>query len=451
MSIISDVYAREVLDSRGNPTIEVEVYTEDGAFGRGMVPSGASTGEYEAVELRDGDKARYGGKGVTKAVDNVNNIIAEAIIGYDVRDQAAIDAAMIELDGTPNKGKLGANAILGVSIAVARAAADFLEIPLYNYLGGFNTKVLPTPMMNIINGGSHADNSIDFQEFMIMPVGAPTFKEALRYGAEVFHALASILKAKGLATSVGDEGGFAPNFASNAEPFEFLLNAIERAGYKPGKDIAIAFDVASSEFYDHEKKIYTLAGEPDKKEYTTDEFIDYLENLVNKYPVVSIEDPLAEAEDLNDEEQWDNWVKLTDRLGKKVQLVGDDFFVTNTKFLAKGIEKGAANSILIKVNQIGTLTETMEAIEMAKEAGYTAIVSHRSGETEDTTIADLVVATNAGQIKTGSMSRTDRIAKYNQLMRIEDLLTEKVAEYKGINSFYNIDKSAREAIVNYVR
>ena len=398
MSIISDVYAREVLDSRGNPTIEVEVYTEDGAFGRGMVPSGASTGEYEAVELRDGDKARYGGKGVTKAVDNVNNIIAEAIIGYDVRDQAAIDAAMIELDGTPNKGKLGANAILGVSIAVARAAADFLEIPLYNYLGGFNTKVLPTPMMNIINGGSHADNSIDFQEFMIMPVGAPTFKEALRYGAEVFHALASILKAKGLATSVG-------------------------------KDVVLAMDAASSEFYDKEKGVYVLAdsGEGEK---TTEEMIAFYESLVAKYPIISIEDGL-------DENDWEGTKKLTEALGDKVQLVGDDLFVTNTEKLAKAIDMGVANSILIKVNQIGTLTETFNAIEMAKEAGYTAVVSHRSGETEDSTISDIAVATNAGQIKTGSLSRTDRIAKYNQLLRIEDQLGD-VAEYKGIKSFYNL-------------
>lgn len=429
MSIITDVYAREILDSRGNPTIEVEVYTESGAFGRGMVPSGASTGEYEAVELRDGDKARYGGKGVTKAVDNVNNIIAEAIIGYDVRDQMAIDKAMIALDGTPNKGKLGANAILGVSIAVARAAADYLEVPLYHYLGGFNTKVLPTPMMNIINGGSHADNSIDFQEFMIMPVGAPTFKEALRMGAEVFHALASILKARGLATSVGDEGGFAPNLGSNEEGFEVIIEAIEKAGYVPGKDVVLAMDAASSEFYDKEKGVYVLAdsGEGGK---TTDEMIKFYEELVSKYPIISIEDGL-------DENDWDGFKKLTDVLGDKVQLVGDDLFVTNTQKLSEGIEKGIANSILIKVNQIGTLTETFEAIEMAKEAGYTAVVSHRSGETEDSTISDIAVATNAGQIKTGSLSRTDRIAKYNQLLRIEDQLGE-VAEYKGLKSFYNL-------------
>ena len=422
MSIITDIYAREVLDSRGNPTIEVEVYTESGAFGRGMVPSGASTGEYEAVELRDGDKARYLGKGVTKAVDNVNNIIAEAIIGYDVRDQMAIDKAMIDLDGTPNKGKLGANAILGVSIAVARAAADYLEVPLYHYLGGFNTKVLPTPMMNIINGGSHADNSIDFQEFMIMPVGAPTFKEALRMGAEVFHALASILKGRGLATSVGDEGGFAPNLGSNEEGFEVIIEAIEKAGYVPGKDVVLAMDAASSEFYDKEKGVYVLAdsGEGEK---TTEEMIAFYEELVSKYPIISIE--------------WDGFKKLTEVLGDKVQLVGDDLFVTNTTKLAEGIEKGIANSILIKVNQIGTLTETFEAIEMAKEAGYTAVVSHRSGETEDSTISDIAVATNAGQIKTGSLSRTDRIAKYNQLLRIEDQLGD-VAEYKGLKSFYNL-------------
>ena len=429
MSIITDVYAREILDSRGNPTIEVEVYTESGAFGRGMVPSGASTGEYEAVELRDGDKARYGGKGVTKAVDNVNNIIAEAIIGYDVRDQMAIDKAMIALDGTPNKGKLGANAILGVSIAVARAAADYLEVPLYHYLGGFNTKVLPTPMMNIINGGSHADNSIDFQEFMIMPVGAPTFKEALRMGAEVFHALAAILKSRGLATSVGDEGGFAPNLGSNEEGFEVIIEAIEKAGYVPGKDVVLAMDAASSEFYDKEKGVYVLADSKKKKK-TTDEMIKFYEELVSKYPIISIEDGL-------DENDWDGFKKLTDVLGDKVQLVGDDLFVTNTQKLSEGIEKGIANSILIKVNQIGTLTETFEAIEMAKEAGYTAVVSHRSGETEDSTISDIAVATNAGQIKTGSLSRTDRIAKYNQLLRIEDQLGE-VAEYKGLKSFYNL-------------
>lgn len=435
MSIITDVYAREVLDSRGNPTLEVEVYTESGAFGRGMVPSGASTGEHEAVELRDGDKSRYNGLGTEKAVDNVNNIIAEAIIGYDVRDQQAIDRAMIALDGTPNKGKLGANAILGVSIAVARAAADYLEVPLYNYLGGFNTKVLPTPMMNIVNGGSHSDAPIAFQEFMIMPVGASTFKEALRWGAEVFHALKKILKERGLETAVGDEGGFAPKFEGTEDGVETILKAIEAAGYEAGENgIMIGFDCASSEFYDKERKVYDYTkfeGEGAAVR-TSAEQIDYLEELVNKYPIITIEDGMVE----ND---WDGWKALTERLGGRVQLVGDDFFVTNTDYLARGIKEEAANSILIKVNQIGTLTETFEAIEMAKEAGYTAVVSHRSGETEDSTIADIAVATNAGQIKTGSLSRTDRIAKYNQLLRIEDQLGE-VAQYKGIKSFYNLKK-----------
>ncbi|HES6088453.1 TPA: phosphopyruvate hydratase [Streptococcus pyogenes] len=435
MSIITDVYAREVLDSRGNPTLEVEVYTESGAFGRGMVPSGASTGEHEAVELRDGDKSRYLGLGTQKAVDNVNNIIAEAIIGYDVRDQQAIDRAMIALDGTPNKGKLGANAILGVSIAVARAAADYLEVPLYTYLGGFNTKVLPTPMMNIINGGSHSDAPIAFQEFMIMPVGAPTFKEGLRWGAEVFHALKKILKERGLVTAVGDEGGFAPKFKGTEDGVETILKAIEAAGYEAGENgIMIGFDCASSEFYDKERKVYDYTkfeGEGAAVR-TSAEQVDYLEELVNKYPIITIEDGM-------DENDWDGWKVLTERLGKRVQLVGDDFFVTNTEYLARGIKENAANSILIKVNQIGTLTETFEAIEMAKEAGYTAVVSHRSGETEDSTIADIAVATNAGQIKTGSLSRTDRIAKYNQLLRIEDQLGE-VAQYKGIKSFYNLKK-----------
>lgn len=435
MSIITDVYAREVLDSRGNPTLEVEVYTESGAFGRGMVPSGASTGEHEAVELRDGDKSRYLGLGTQKAVDNVNNIIAEAIIGYDVRDQQAIDRAMIALDGTPNKGKLGANAILGVSIAVARAAADYLEVPLYTYLGGFNTKVLPTPMMNIINGGSHSDAPIAFQEFMIMPVGAPTFKEGLRWGAEVFHVLKKILKERGLVTAVGDEGGFAPKFEGTEDGVETILKAIEAAGYEAGENgIMIGFDCASSEFYDKERGVYDYTkfeGEGAAVR-TSAEQIDYLEELVNKYPIITIEDGM-------DENDWDGWKALTERLGGRVQLVGDDFFVTNTEYLARGIKENAANSILIKVNQIGTLTETFEAIEMAKEAGYTAVVSHRSGETEDSTIADIAVATNAGQIKTGSLSRTDRIAKYNQLLRIEDQLGE-VAQYKGIKSFYNLKK-----------
>ena len=435
MSIITDVYAREVLDSRGNPTLEVEVYTESGAFGRGMVPSGASTGEHEAVELRDGDKSRYLGLGTQKAVDNVNNVIADAIIGFDVRDQQAIDRAMIALDGTPNKGKLGANAILGVSIAVARAAADYLEVPLYTYLGGFNTKVLPTPMMNIINGGSHSDAPIAFQEFMIVPVGAPSFKEGLRWGAEVFHALKKILKARGLVTAVGDEGGFAPKFEGTEDGVETIIEAIEAAGYEAGENgIMIGFDCASSEFFDKERKVYDYTkfeGEGAAVR-TSAEQIDYLEELVNKYPIITIEDGM-------DENDWDGWKALTERLGKRVQLVGDDFFVTNTDYLARGIKEGAANSILIKVNQIGTLTETFDAIEMAKEAGYTAVVSHRSGETEDSTIADIAVATNAGQIKTGSLSRTDRIAKYNQLLRIEDQLGE-VAVYKGLNSFYNLRK-----------
>ena len=435
MSIITDVYAREVLDSRGNPTLEVEVYTESGAFGRGMVPSGASTGEHEAVELRDGDKSRYLGLGTQKAVDNVNNVIADAIIGFDVRDQQAIDRTMIALDGTPNKGKLGANAILGVSIAVARAAADYLEVPLYTYLGGFNTKVLPTPMMNIINGGSHSDAPIAFQEFMIVPVGAPSFKEGLRWGAEVFHALKKILKARGLVTAVGDEGGFAPKFEGTEDGVETIIEAIEAAGYEAGENgIMIGFDCASSEFFDKERKVYDYTkfeGEGAAVR-TSAEQIDYLEELVNKYPIITIEDGM-------DENDWDGWKALTERLGKRVQLVGDDFFVTNTDYLARGIKEGAANSILIKVNQIGTLTETFDAIEMAKEAGYTAVVSHRSGETEDSTIADIAVATNAGQIKTGSLSRTDRIAKYNQLLRIEDQLGE-VAVYKGLNSFYNLRK-----------
>ena len=432
MSIISDIYAREVLDSRGNPTIEVEVFTESGAFGRGLVPSGASTGEHEAVELRDGDKSRYNGLGTQKAVDNVNNVIAPAIIGFDVRDQIGIDKAMIALDGTDNKGKLGANAILGVSIAAARAAADFLEIPLYNYLGGFNAKVLPTPMMNIVNGGSHSDAPIAFQEFMILPVGAPTFKEALRYGAEIFHALKKILKDRGLETAVGDEGGFAPKFNGTEDAVETIIKAIDTAGYVPGEDVYIGFDCASSEFYENGVYDYSKFEGPTGVKRTADEQIDYLEELVNKYPILSIEDGM-------DENDWDGWKKLTERLGSKVQLVGDDFFVTNTEYLSRGIEEGAANSILIKVNQIGTLTETFDAIEMAKEAGYTAVVSHRSGETEDSTISDIAVATNAGQIKTGSLSRTDRIAKYNQLLRIEDQLGED-AQYKGLKSFYNLKK-----------
>ncbi|HJA90193.1 MAG TPA: phosphopyruvate hydratase [Candidatus Jeotgalibaca merdavium] len=430
MPFITDILAREVLDSRGNPTVEVEVYTESGAFGRGMVPSGASTGEHEAVELRDGDKDRYLGKGVQKAVENVE-LIADAVIGFDVRDQLAIDRTMIELDGTPNKGKLGANAILAVSIAVARAAADYLDVPLYQYLGGFNSKVLPTPMMNIINGGSHSDAPIAFQEFMILPVGAPTFKEALRWGAEIFHKLASILKARGLETSVGDEGGFAPRFEGTEDGVETILEAIKAVGLEPGKDVYLGFDCASSEFY--EDGIYDYSkfeGEGGAKR-TAAEQVDYLEELVNKYPIISIEDGM-------DENDWDGWKLLTERLGEKVQLVGDDLFVTNTEILSKGIKNHIGNSILIKVNQIGTLTETFEAIEMAKKAGYTAVISHRSGETEDATIADIAVATNAGQIKTGSLSRTDRIAKYNQLLRIEDQLGE-LAVYEGLEAFYNLE------------
>lgn len=431
MPTIVDVYAREVLDSRGNPTVEVEVYTESGSFGRALVPSGASTGEYEAVELRDGDKSRYGGKGVIKAVNNVNELIAPEIVGLDVTDQALIDQVMIDLDGTENKGKLGANAILGVSMAVAIAAADYVGLPLYRYFGGFNAKQLPTPMMNIINGGSHADNNVDFQEFMILPVGAPSFKEALRMGAEVFHTLAKVLKGKGLNTAVGDEGGFAPNLGSNREALEVIVEAIEKAGYVPGKDVFLGMDVASSEFYNRETGKYDLAGEG-RTGLTSEEMVTFFEGLVQEFPILSIEDGL-------DENDWEGHKLLTERLGKKVQLVGDDLFVTNTKKLAQGIEQGVGNSILIKVNQIGTLTETFEAIEMAKRAGYTAVVSHRSGETEDATIADIAVATNAGQIKTGSLSRTDRIAKYNQLLRIEDELGD-IAVYAGLKSFYNLKK-----------
>ncbi|MDD3191386.1 MAG: phosphopyruvate hydratase [Bacilli bacterium] len=431
MPFIKEIYAREVLDSRGNPTIEVEVYTESDGFGRAMVPSGASTGEHEAVELRDGDKKRYLGKGVLNAVDNVNAVIAPEIMGMNVFDQVGIDKTMIALDGTDNKGKLGANAILGVSMAVARAAADLSGLSLYNYLGGFNAKELPTPMMNILNGGSHADNNVDFQEYMIMPVGAPTFREALRIGAEVFHNLKKVLHDMGLNTAVGDEGGFAPNLRSNEEAIVVILKAIEKAGYVPGKDVFLAMDVAASEFYDKDKKVYVLAGEGGKT-FDSKGLSDFYAELVEKYPIISIEDGL-------DENDWDGWKYLTKKLGKKIQLVGDDLFVTNTKRLGKGIDNQVANSILIKVNQIGTLTETFEAIEMAKKAGYTAVVSHRSGETEDTIIADIAVALNTGQIKTGSMSRTDRIAKYNQLLRIEDELGD-TAVYNGLKSFYNLKK-----------
>ncbi|MGY4797288.1 phosphopyruvate hydratase [Lysinibacillus fusiformis] len=429
MPFITQVYAREVLDSRGNPTVEVEVFTESGAFGRAIVPSGASTGEYEAVELRDGDKSRYLGKGVLKAVENVNTIIAEELEGnYSVLDQVVIDKALIELDGTENKGKLGANAILGVSMAVAHAAADYLDVPLYQYLGGFNSKQLPVPMMNILNGGAHADNNVDIQEFMVMPVGAESFRHAVRIGAEIFHSLKAVLKAKGYNTAVGDEGGFAPNLGSNEEAITVILEAIEKAGYKPGEEVKLAMDVASSELFNKEDGKYHLDGEGVVK--TSEEMVDWYEELTNKYPIISIEDGL-------DENDWAGHKLLTDRIGSRVQLVGDDLFVTNTKKLSAGIEQGVGNAILIKVNQIGTLTETFEAIEMAKRAGYTAVISHRSGESEDATIADIAVATNAGQIKTGAPSRTDRVAKYNQLLRIEDQLGS-TAEYLGLNSFYNI-------------
>lgn len=422
------VKAREVLDSRGNPTVETEVVLEDGTRGRAIVPSGASTGVHEAVELRDGDKSRYLGKGVLKAVSNVNNIIADKITGMDAADQRLIDKTLIELDGTENKEKLGANAILGISMAVARAVAAQLDLPLYRYLGGVGAKILPTPMMNILNGGSHADNTVDIQEFMIMPVGAGCFAEALRMGAEIFHALKKVLKAQGLNTAVGDEGGFAPDLKTNEDAIKVILEAVRDAGYEERKDVLIALDVAASEFFDKEKKVYNLTGENVVR--TAEDMIDYYEMLCDKYPIVSIEDGLAE-------DDWEGWKELTDRLGEKVQLVGDDLFVTNTKRLGEGIKKGIANSILIKVNQIGTVSETIEAIEMAKRAGYTSVVSHRSGETEDTTIADLVVGLNGGQIKTGSLSRTDRIAKYNQLLRIEEAL-DSTCEYAGKEAFYNI-------------
>ncbi len=427
---ISEIYAREILDSRGNPTVEVEVSLESGVVGRAAVPSGASTGEYEAVELRDGDKSRYLGKGVLKAVENVNEVIAPELEGWNVFDQVGIDEFLLELDSTDNKAKLGANAILGVSMAVARAAAEELGMPLYRYIGGVNAKTLPVPMMNIVNGGQHADNNVDFQEFMIMPVGANSWKEALRMGAEIFHALKAVLHAQGLSTAVGDEGGFAPNLSSNEEALKAIVSAIEKAGYKPGEQIKIAMDAAASSFYDKEKKKYVLAGE--NKELTSEEMVAFYEEWVEKYPIISIEDGL-------DENDWDGFKLMTDRLGKKIQIVGDDLFVTNTKKLKEGIEKGIANSILIKLNQIGTITETLDAIEMAKRAGYTAVISHRSGETEDTTIADLVVATNAGQIKTGAPSRTDRVAKYNQLIRIEDEL-EGISQYNGLKSFYNLSR-----------
>ncbi|MBP2633918.1 MAG: enolase [Firmicutes bacterium] len=426
MSIINEVFAREIMDSRGNPTVEVEVYLEDGSMGRAAVPSGASTGMYEAVELRDGDKSRYLGKGVLKAVANVNDIIAPEIIGMDAVDQIGIDAFLCELDGTPNKAKLGANATLGVSMAVAKAAAESVGLSLYQYLGGFNAKELPVPMMNILNGGEHADNNVDIQEFMIMPVGASSFAEALRMGAEIYHNLKAVLKARGLNTAIGDEGGFAPNLTSNEDALGAIVEAIEKAGYKPGEQVKLALDVASSEMYSDGK--YNFKGEGVVR--TSDEMIEFYEQLVAKYPIISIEDGL-------DENDWEGWKKLTDRLGKKIQLVGDDLFVTNPKRLADGIAKGVANSILVKVNQIGTVTESFDAMEMAKRAGYTCVVSHRSGETEDATIADIAVAANAGQIKTGAPTRSDRIAKYNQLLRIEQELAS-VAQYKGVDTFYNL-------------
>ena len=425
MTTILDIFAREILDSRGNPTIEVDVILESGILGRAAVPSGASTGEHEAVELRDDDPARYLGKGVQNAVINVNEIIAKELAGYDATEQVLLDKIMIDLDGTANKEKLGANAILGVSMAAAKAAAESIGLPLYQYLGGVNAKVLPVPMMNILNGGSHADNNVDLQEFMVVPAGASSFKEALRMGAEVFHNLKKVLTNKGYNTAVGDEGGFAPDLKSNEEAIEVILEAINNAGYKAGSDIFLALDPASSEFFDKQKNKYILASE--KRELTPKEMVDYYSELVNKYPIISIEDGMAE-------DDWDGWKIHTDKLGDKIQIVGDDLFVTNTERLKRGIDEGIANSILIKVNQIGTLTETFDAIEMAHKAGYTAMISHRSGETEDNTIADLVVATNAGQIKTGSASRSDRISKYNQLLRIEESLDE-MAIFRGVSAF----------------
>lgn len=428
MSTIIDVFGREILDSRGNPTVEVEVVLEDGTVGRAAVPSGASTGQFEAVELRDKNPKRYVGKGVLNAVKNVNEEIAPELQGLDALDQVAIDKLLIEMDNTPNKGRLGANAILGVSLATAHAAANFLGISLYRYIGGSNAKVLPVPMMNILNGGEHADNNVDLQEFMIMPAGAKSFAQALQMGAETFHTLKKVLGERGLSTSVGDEGGFAPNLSSNEEAIKYIIEAIEKAGYVPGQDIFIALDAASSEFYNDGK--YQLKGEG--LEYDAEGMVNYLSRLVEKYPIISIEDGMAE-------EDWEGWKLLTDAIGDKVQLVGDDLFVTNTERLKRGIEKGVGNSILIKLNQIGTLTETLDAISMAERAKYTAVISHRSGETEDVTIADLAVATNAGQIKTGAPSRTDRVAKYNQLLRIEQELGS-TAQYLGISAFYNIKR-----------
>ncbi len=429
MDTIADVYAREILDSRGNPTLEVEALLESGITARAAVPSGASTGEREALELRDGDKSRYLGKGVLTAVDNVNARIADQIVGMDASDQVGLDMRMIELDGTETKNSLGANAILGVSLAVAKAAAASLGLPLYRYIGGSNARELPVPMMNILNGGAHADNNVDIQEFMTMPVGAPDFSSALRMGAEIFHSLKGVLKKKGYNTAVGDEGGFAPNLGSNEEALQVIVEAIEKAGYRPGDDVLLALDVASSELFKDGKYFLQNEASPEK---TADQLIDFYEDLVNRYPIISIEDGMAE----ND---WDGWKKITERLGDRVQLVGDDLFVTNAKTLQEGIDRGVANSILIKLNQIGTLSETLDAIETAKRAGYTAVVSHRSGETEDTTLADLAVAVNAGQIKTGSLCRTDRVCKYNQLLRIEDELGS-AARYRGRDVFYNLRK-----------
>ena len=430
MAVIVDVFGREVLDSRGNPTVEVEVVLDDGSFGRAAVPSGASTGAFEAVELRDGEEGRYLGKGVLNAVQHVNMEIADALLGLSAEDQRSVDTEMLDVDGTPNKGKLGANAVLGASLAVAKAAADSAMLPLYKYVGGANAHVLPTPMMNILNGGVHADNNVDFQEFMIMPVGAESFAEGLRWCVEVYHTLKDVLHDAGLGGGVGDEGGFAPNLKTNEEPLKYISEACEKAGYKPGSDIMFAMDPASTEFYDAKTGKYVLAGEG--RELTSAEMVDYWEALVAKYPIVSIEDGMAE-------EDWDGWKMLTERIGDKVQLVGDDLFVTNSKRLAKGIEMGCANAILIKVNQIGSLTETLEAIEMAKQAGYACVMSHRSGETEDTTIADLAVACNTGQIKTGAPARSDRVAKYNQLLRIEEEL-DLQATYAGMDAFYNIKR-----------
>ena len=430
MGTIIDVFGREILDSRGNPTVEVEVVLDDYATGRAAVPSGASTGAFEAVELRDGDSERYLGKGTLKAVAHVNEEIADALIGMEADDQRGIDAIMLELDGTENKGNFGANAILGASLAVAKAAAESAELPLYKYVGGANANMLPTPMMNILNGGEHADNNVDFQEFMIMPVGATSFSEALRWCAEIYHTLKKVLHEAGLGGGVGDEGGFAPNFTTNEEPLKYIVEACEKAGYKPGSDIMFAMDPASTEFYNAETGKYVLAGEG--RELTSAEMVDYWEALVQKYPIISIEDGMAE-------EDWDGWKALTDRIGDKVQLVGDDLFVTNPKRLAKGIELGCANAILVKVNQIGSLTEALEAVQMAKQAGYACIMSHRSGETEDVTIADLAVATNAGQIKTGAPCRSDRVAKYNQLLRIEEQLGDS-GQYAGMKAFYNINR-----------